>query len=190
MQKLKFKDALNFGIDGEDVISNYFMYIGFSILPACRIECQPYKGPRLQSKESETTLPDLFAISKTGSMWIEAKHKSGFTWYRSMNRHGVFGSFQTGIDLKVYEEYRKIANETPFDVYLMFLHEGGKAKDSPESPAGLWGDTIENLKKIEDHTSLNYGRSGMVYWNMCDLPQWATMEELLDARCFKQQHSK
>jgi len=65
-------------------------------------------------------------------------------------------------------------------LWLLFLHEGGKAKDNPQSdsPAGLFGNTLENLQHLENHQSDNWGRSGMVYWAIESLRRLAALEDM------------
>ncbi len=106
-------------------------------------------------------------------MWVEAKHKTAFSWHRLTER------WVTGIDLRHYEHYLRVAMKTPWPVWLLFLHEGGQAKDSPaESPAGLFGNELLFLSAHENHRSDKWGRSGMVYWAEASLKKLAGLELL------------
>jgi len=63
-----------------------------------------------------------------------------------------------------YEQYQQIDALTEWPVWLLFLHKGGQAKDSPPSPAGLYGGELSRLAGCENHRHENHGKSGMVYW--------------------------
>lgn len=85
----------------------------------------------------------------------------------------------TGIDLRHYEDYCKVDDASPWPVWLLFLHRGGQAKDSPgNSPAGLFGKPLDYLRTHENHRHENWGRSGMVYWAHESLKLLADVEEL------------
>ena len=94
---------------------------------------------------------------------IEAKHKTAFSWHR------LTGRWVTGVDLRHYEYYCKIEDMSPWPVWLMFLHRGGQAKDSPPSPSGLFGNRLEVLRRQENHRSDKWGKWGMVYWALPSL---------------------
>ena len=107
--------------------------------------------------------------------WVEAKTKSSFTWYRLGQK------WQTGIDLRHWRDYLRVNAETPFEMWIVFLHRDGKAKDTPagmDSPTGLFGNEVGILSRCVDHESENHGASGMVYWNRDDLRLIATLESL------------
>ena len=63
-----------------------------------------------------------------------------------------------------------------WDLWLMFLHKGGVAKDSPLSPSGLYGGEILYLKNHICHESDKWGKSGMVYWNINTLEKLANYD--------------
>jgi hypothetical protein len=85
----------------------------------------------------------------------------------------------TGIDLRHYQDYLEIDTYSPFPVWLLFLHDGGQAKDSPpNSPAGLFGGQIRKLKDAENHRSEKWGKSGMVYWSSTTLVKLAELWEI------------
>lgn len=100
-------------------------------------------------------------------MWVEAKTKTAFTWYRKTK------TWQTGIDKRHWEEYKQVADGVDIPVWLLFLHRvGNTAKDTPEgmkSPSGLFGNNIVKLQATVDHISSKWGTSGMVYWDIASL---------------------
>lgn len=170
-----FQTYLETGKVGESRIAGWLKGRGYFILPVYEIEISCGKGPRLFSPSRDIIAPDILAFkghNKETTIWIEAKHKTAFTWHR------ITGQWTTGIDLRHYTDYCEIQKSTPFPVWIMFLHEGGKAKDSPnESPAGLYGNNITILQSTEHHRSDKWA-NGMVYWDIDHLKKLAEISEL------------
>lgn len=172
-----FAENLEFGQLGESVIARWLRSRGSSVLPAYEKEFDTGKGPRLFTPHGQLVTPDLFVFpSRT---FIEAKHKTVFTWYHRS------GGWQTGIDGDHFHDYLKVQDETGSPVWLMFLHRtsvpdpidrDGRpdcrwCRYSPahtcapdECPTGLFGAPLTFLKERIDHPSDKYGRHGMVYW--------------------------
>lgn len=48
-----------------------------------------------------------------------------------------------------------------------------QAKDSPPSPSGLYGGDLSKLIACEHHRHSNWGKSGMVYWEIGSLTKLA-----------------
>lgn len=165
---LDFETRLEYGQLGESAIARWFKGRGFNVLPVYDVEINTGKGPRLFTPNFQLIAPDMLVFKSDGCYWIEAKHKTAFTWHRITQR------WVTGIDLRHYADYCQIDDDTPFPVWLMFLHEGGQAKDSPaNSPAGLFGNTLKFLRDNENHRSNNFGKGGMVYWSIDKLKKIA-----------------
>jgi len=155
----EFARHLQTGKTGESVIAGWLRSRGNHVLPVYEIAEGQYKGPQLYTCDGhELIAPDILAIGGGKVCWVEAKNKSAFSWHRKTRR------FVTGIDLHHFEQYRRVAGVTQWPVWLLFLQRGGKAKDSPESPAGLYGGEIMYLSANINHTHKNHGKSGMVYW--------------------------
>jgi hypothetical protein len=155
---MSFTHCLQEGIVGETKIANFFKSKGYSVLPVYEVELDTGKGPRLFTPKQPLIAPDMVIYKGKKCYWIEAKHKTAFTWHRITNR------WTTGIDLKHYGDYCKIDDNSPWPIWLLFLHKGGQAKDSPPSPSGLFGNTLTYLRKNENHRSDKWGKYGMVYW--------------------------
>jgi len=156
-----FNQQLKIGKVGESQISQWLRGRGFNVLPVYEIEMNQGKGPALYSADGgEIIAPDILAFKGDKFFWIEAKHKTAFSWHRKTKR------FVTGIDQRHYEEYKKINMLVNFPVWLLFLHQGGQAKDSPPSPAGLFGNDLCFLSNEDNinHRHDGWGKSGMVYW--------------------------
>jgi len=172
---MSFDESLRYGQAGETSIARWLRRRGNSVMPVYEKVIDSGKGPQLFLPDTALIAPDLFAFKGENAYWIEAKHKTAFAWHRISNQ------WVTGIDLRHYEDYCKVDDSTPWPVWLMFLHDGGQAKDSPaNSPSGLFGDTLDKLRTCEDHRHMNWGKSGMVYWAHASLRLLATLEEMKD----------
>jgi hypothetical protein len=178
-----FQASLAWGQQAETEIAKWLLHKGAIILPVYDVECNSGKGPRVFCKEAEYVAPDLFCWAKGKALWIEAKHKEVFTRYR------IKDIWETGIDLRHYENYCKLRDIIGLSVWVFFLHkskvprpEDAKYLDCPaECPTGLFGREINDLRQNESHRS-NKHAHGMVYWSHDYLkPPLATIEELTKA---------
>ena len=159
MDVLNFEQKLHDGKVGESIIACWLRKRGFHVLPIYDKEMGEYKGPAVYLADGEEVIaPDILAFDGSKIIWIEAKHKHGFSWYRKTQK------WVTGIDLKYYHEYIRISELVDWPIWIMFLHKGGQAKDSPESPSGLYGGELKNLLHRESHRSDKMGSEGMVFW--------------------------
>jgi len=159
---------------------------GWTLLPPYEIEIPSGKGPRLFTPNGELIVPDILGMRYKGKKfifkWWEAKGKSRFTW-----RWKDAKAWQTGIDLRHYEDYIKVQEQT-FEVYVCFLHSYSIPSKydlehgSPATcPTGLFGNTLSYLMDHWHHKDKYFnGRRDcpMVYWNESDLEQLATLEEV------------
>lgn len=156
---MNFENSLHFGRVGESDIANWLRSRGVTVLPVYEIEKGRGKGPQLFTPNDELIAPDMLTFGRKGTLWIEAKHKTAFSWHRISQR------WVTGIDLRHYEHYCRVADGSPYGIWLLFLQEGGKAKDSPPcSLTGLYGGDLAVLRNHENHRHENGGKNGMVYW--------------------------
>ena len=171
---MNFQEALEIGKAGESLIARYLLGLGYSVLPIYEKTDAECKGPVLHSaKFGALIAPDLLAFKGQRVLWIEAKHKAAFTWYRKT------GEWVTGIDLHYYQQYLSIQNERPeWPIWLLFLHMDGIAKDTPggmTSPTGLFGNALSYLHGNEHHRHENH----MVYWNVDALKFLAPLSDVL-----------
>ena len=158
---MNFNESLATGKAGESEIAKWLQSRGSHVLPIYEIADNQFKGPALYASDGgEIIAPDILTFSGKGIVWIEAKHKSAFTWHR------ISRTFQTGIDLHHYEEYQRILQVVSIPVWLLFLHKPGQAKDSPPGPSGLFGNSLEVLTRCEEHRHPGHGKHGMVYWTV------------------------
>lgn len=179
----RFNAMLAQGQVGESRIACWMRKRQWAVMPVYDVEVETGKGPRLFAPSGPLIAPDMFAFkmddTKT-AYWVEAKHKTRFSWY------GIKERWVTGIDQRHYEDYCRVDAETPWPVWLMFLHtvsetwpaDIAKWGAPTECPVGLFGGPLKQLRECESHRSDKHGRSGMVYWAHKSLKQLATLDEV------------
>lgn len=175
---MSFADSLQFGRAAETDIARWLIQRHWNVLPVYEKVIDEGKGPQLFMPGANLIAPDLFAFKsdEAEAYWIEAKHKTAFSWHRKTER------WVTGIDMRHYKDYCRVDDSTPWPVWLLFLHLGGQAKDSPaDSPAGLFGNRLSYLRDHENHRHANWGRTGMVYWALEALIKMAELNEVAHA---------
>jgi hypothetical protein len=180
----RFDQSLAVGQLGESLIAHWLRNKGWHVLPAYEKEINNGKGPRLflasDSAETELITPDLFAMKSGQFLWVEAKHKSTFTWY------GKGRYWTTGVDKRHFADYVRVQQETGIEVFLYFLHRESTTRPDDvrkwgaptECPTGLFGREIDYLNRHYSHESPKWGTSGMYYWRPFD--HLLKMAELAD----------
>lgn len=183
---MRFQQALSVGQMGESAIALWLRRRGWNVLPAYEKEIDNGKGPRLfmaqGSEDRELITPDLLVMRDATFHWVEAKHKTTFTWY------GIGGYWTTGIDLRHWQDYQRVQALTGIPVYLFFLHRDWRTRledvtkwgAEPTCPVGLFAGSVERLSAVCSHRSDKWGPSGMIYWRpFVHLRQIATLDEVL-----------
>lgn len=175
-----FREALDVGRVGESLISRWLQKRGCVVVPAYEIEINQGKGPRVFLSTGQLVAPDLLCIKPGESItWIEAKHKTVFSWYRKRQR------WETGIDHRHWLDYCKVEEKTKLPVWLMFLHRESEPwkGDRPylpsgvdRCPVGLFGISLKSAK--ETFRFAPQHASGMVYWPHTKLQKLATLSEV------------
>jgi len=172
---VNFQQSLARGKVGESAIARWFMARGHSVLPVYEIELSHGKGPQLFRLGESFVAPDMLVFTSNGQIFVEAKHKSVFSWHRKT------AQWTTGIDLRHYGEYQRVAELTGIPVWLMFLHICSTPNSNDLKyccpsvcPIGLFGNELSYLIHNENHRSepldpmrpgfKGHGTSGMVYW--------------------------
>lgn len=187
---MSFKESLAQGRVAETYIAKWLMSRGASVMPAYEIEKSRFAGPQLFTKDNSFIAPDLLVFQTKGMLWVEAKHKSVFTWHRNSKQ------WTTGIDLHHYGQYMHVSKQTQIPVWLLFFHRedtpasGDIRQGCPEKcPTGLFGGELFSLISQENHRSppitrvgeesTGHGKSGMVYWAERSLKKIASKEDFL-----------
>lgn len=176
-----FQKNLAFGQVGENYIGNWLLTQGYMVLPVYEVEGGDHKGPRFHETPTRRHVaPDILAFKGERIVWIEAKHKTVFSWHRKTGR------WVTGIDLHHYEQYLKIAEKTGKEVWLLFLHREPLTNEGcGVCPTGLFGQKLSVLADNESHRHANWGKSGMVYWADSSLKKLAELHEVLPDSFFR-----
>ena len=143
------------------------------MLPVYETEGEEYKGPRLlMARGRDLVAPDMLAFRAGRILWIEAKHKTVFSWHRKTSR------WVTGIDMHQYSQYQQVAKVHPIPLWLLFLHQQSVSDGPGPCPTGLYGQRIDVLKGCENHRHENWGKSGMVYWGESSLKKMAELRDM------------
>lgn len=187
---MRFERALEFGKVAESLIARFMMARGHAVMPVYEVEKGRGKGPQIFAANAEFVAPDMLVFkSDGGQLFIEAKHKTVFSWHRKTRR------WVTGIDLRHYEDYRHVARMTQLPVWLMFYHGCDRPDERdirhgcpPRCPTGLFAGEIRHLAANENHRSpaldhsrdglIGHGASGMVYWAVETLRRIASKDEV------------
>lgn len=177
-----FNQSLVIGQMGESQIAQWMRSRGWHILPAYEKEIDNGKGPRLFTAHGgQLIAPDLLALRGGRFVWIEAKHKEHFTWYRKEQ------AFQTGIDKRHFDDYVRVADKTGLEVWVMFLHRSDQTwiedvrQGAPvKCPTGLFRQRVRTMDACK-----RYGHqhaNGMYYWSVDQLEKIATLAEVNNAQ--------
>jgi hypothetical protein len=177
---MDFEARLQHGRTGESLIALWLRRRGNYVLPAYEVEVESGKGPRVFAPDDALIAPDLLCLKpRSDPVWIEAKHKSVFSWYRKLQR------WETGINERHWNDYVKVADRIGIPVWLLFLHRQRRPWDGDlpwlppgvtECPVGLFGIGIEHAKKRGRFAPEHDG--GMRYWAHSDLRLLARLEEV------------
>lgn len=175
-----FSENLAFGQVGESAIARWCKSRGHCVLPVYEKEIDSGKGPRLFAPSGQIVAPDMMVIPQFGDVvWIEAKHKTVFSWHRISRR------WVTGIDLHHYQQYQEVEHRSARRVWMFFLHRSDTPAEidishgcPPQCPVGLFVQSLRRLMLSENHRSQRHGRSGMVYWAVESLKLQATLDEV------------
>jgi len=110
-----FKEALEFGEQGEKEVALFLMNKGYTVLPLYQFNKE--HAPFLLSNIGKITLPDLdcYHINKP-SIFVEVKSKKQWNITNKIK--------ETGFDLKHFKEYIKIQDITKKQVWVVFNHKG------------------------------------------------------------------
>lgn len=170
-----FNQQRTIGNLAENKIAQWLIKRGNYVLPIYDTEMESGKGAKLLGIETQLALPDMLAIKNQHIYFVEAKHKTVFSWHR------ISQKWVTGIDLRHYEHYQQVAKIVPYPIWLLFLHREAYSnkRDEPyPCPTGLFGNALSVLTNCENHRHANWGKTGMVYWSHESLKLLAGLKEL------------
>ena len=173
---MNFAQTLEIGRTAESEIAQWLLNRGWCVLPVYEKQIGDFKGPQLTTPMGEYITPDLVALNLHSRhvLWVEAKHKTVFSWHRATKR------WVTGIDIRHYNHYKAIDGLGFWPVWVFFLHTKSSysKRDEPwPSPTGLFAQSLRKLAACENHRHANWGSHGMVYWAVESLMQVATLPQ-------------
>ena len=129
------------------------------------------KAPRLHafSCEDSLVLPDLLVCRAGLSQWVEVKYKT------AGSATAIRGNqIQTGISLRLYQQYDRVARESGFDVWMCFAHRTENLI------------TLNSLKELRNlpvsgppRKSSGPDRGGSVFWPLEELRVVASFGEVV-----------
>lgn len=167
----QFVQSLAFGHLAEGQIEAWLRRARrFSVLPVYE-GGRAKKGPRLFTPTRALVSPDMLAIRGKDIRWVEAKHKTYFTWYR------IGKVWTTGIDSYYFDQYVQLSELTEIPVWILFLHSRSDSVDG-NCPTGLFGADVFHLRGCVDHEYKAYGKGGMLYWKHDDLHLLASIADV------------
>lgn len=182
---MSFKDHFQFGADGEDLIFQWIRLTwGMVVTTTREFKHRGGGGPAMFQTSAHVILPDLIAFSTTDKKWVEVKRKSAWMRYRAAQR------WETGMDTRLWENYKRVADVTGIPVWILFFHDNPQPSTAdlahdgcPEScPTGLYGGDISTLPEpTRCGKPVPQFPSGSVNWCSDSLPLLASVDEVL--RC-------
>lgn len=174
---MSFNESLEHGKIGEGLIAQWLQSRGWYVIPIYEKQIDDGKGPRVYAPQGKKIIaPDALIMHPDTRrvMFVECKRKSVFSWYRKTQQ------WQTGVDLKHWENYLQLYSQTGYEIWLLFLHENSEKEgwDEPyPCPVGLFGQDIRKLESLgrigREHAK------GMIYWNHEDLVCLASIKEVM-----------
>jgi hypothetical protein len=179
---MNFKQQLEVGQLGESRIASWLKKRGNHILPVYEVskdqmmEMKKTAGPGLFLADgSRCVAPDMLVFNPSGLKFIECKSKDTWAFHRNTQ------TLVTGIDLHHYKDYFNVQQRTQTPVWLLFLQSGGVTPGySGPTPAGLYGGSLDFLIKNEHHRHSNWGKYGMVYWEIDTFTLLAGINDVLN----------
>jgi hypothetical protein len=128
------------------------------------------KAPKLEAFSACDSLvtPDLLVARRGSISWCEVKWKARANHFRQNNE------FETGIDLRLWRQYRHVRHETGARVFLVFAHE---------AEGFLTCDDIDVLDAMPSKRVYQGDKfAHMVNWPLRHLHRLAEYEHVVGAR--------
>jgi len=109
---MTFNNRLDFGRIGEDIVEEYLLNDGWSVIP---IVPRPGVGQKVYRKNGKNYPAPDFIVFKTDEItsWVEVKHKSTFGEFN--------GNYTLGIEISYFKSYRRVGKISKMPVYLFFV---------------------------------------------------------------------
>jgi hypothetical protein len=150
---VSFAEHLAFGEEGENLIAQVLINRGVIVSPLYQYEGHS-KPPAVYCAEGTLTHPDLTCWSKGKNFFAEIKRKN--RWVEPWARGHLPGGgerdgrgLETGFNTRLYENYRKVSEQTGAPLWVFFIHER-------QEPCGVF---IARLADLARHARFWDGRS-------------------------------
>lgn len=172
MQREAFERALAHARTIEMAVAAWLMSRGARILPVYDYSgLGDGKAPKLTAFSATESLvtPDLLVARRGVLSWCEVKWKSHAFRFRRTNED------ETGIDLRLWRQYRAVRSVTGARVFLVFAHEHENVVTCDEL------GRLEALSPRESRTGLG-GHPPMINWPLRLLHPLAEYREIIHAR--------
>ncbi len=113
LKQKNFREQLAFGKEGEHEIANYLISKGYAILPLYQFDDDI--APKIFHISGNITAPDLFVSGNKKALFVEVKTKNRWVTYVKIK--------ETGIDEKLYYDYKKVHINTGLPLFIIFNHK-------------------------------------------------------------------
>ena len=124
---LSFKEALQYGQEGEHIVAALCLSQSFSVMTLYQFTAST--APLILCNTSSFTSPDLMLWKQGKSWFAEVKRKN--QWVR------FDGNVETGLNYRHYLEYKSLSDKTGIPCILFFIQEN-------EQPTGIYIVDIHN----------------------------------------------
>jgi len=167
MATLAFKERPEFirGEQFERSLSWYLQARGWSVLPVYNYAGTEQKAPALEAHGGDLVLPDLLGARAGVVLWCEAKRKARADLTR------VTGRLETGLSLRLLDQYREVKARTGIDVWIFFGHELEDEVRCCE---------IDKVRWRAMPQANGMGRGGMAFVGWDDLAHFVTFSTVMD----------
>jgi hypothetical protein len=180
----EYVQMLDRGLQSEDVVAKYIAarhrHVVMRAVSAKSSTKQGDEAPMLLCPDVRLVLPDMLAWNAGVPLWVEVKDKDSCTWHRNSGR------WQTGLEARLWRQYREVAARTRTDVCIWFVQHGRARHDDPpglEQPRGVYTVRMSRVGPQQARE-----RGGMVYLDMdvlklqCSLAQLHAMANVTTMR--------
>lgn len=113
LKKRSFEDALKFGKEGEHEIAEALIAKGISLMPLYQFEAE--HAPFILNGIEKLVSPDLLCFSTKAVFMAEVKTKNRWIEFRGVR--------ETGIDLRLFNQYKAVQDACNVPVWLFFNHK-------------------------------------------------------------------
>lgn len=176
----KFAEGFSDGlVHGKGVERSYARYTcekyGYIAYCVSDSKISEVEGPRLVTPSNFVgpVTPDIqFWGGEDGKFWVDVKAKTGLTLYKKN------GQTQTGVDVRLFDEYVRFQQLTGEKVYIVHISAGRPTVDSPATTPGIFSASVSELNTFHDHVGYSKGKS-LYYWNIQLFERIGTPEDAL-----------